>query len=267
MGSPPPRRGPGPLHPLHPRNPPPVAQDQLPPGMGHRRPTGLATTPAAPCREGKRHREGPRQGGEERQKIAGRRQLGRGTEGNVTRGQGTIGGPGKGKARGHGTGGEGATTGTRTHTREGHTTPEGPAPRRPPTQSTPHDPRRRKPAKTRRRSPDLTPHEPHQVAPTGHRGPRRGRRVHPGGEKGLQPLRKPPRTPRSPPPHPNRQATTPVTARATTRMQRHGHRKAKGTRPRHPGRRTTERQRDRTGGDPTHLRGPQHPTPQNPAQP
>ena len=41
--------------------------------------------------------------------------------------------------------------------------------------------------------------------------------------------------------------------------QRHGHQRGKGTRPQDPGRGTTRRQRDRTGGDPTHPRGPRHP--------
>ena len=134
-------------------------------------------------------------------------------------------------------------------------------------QSTPRDTRRRKPAKMRRHSPDQTPHEPHRVAPTGHRAPHRERRGHPHGEKGLHPQREPLGTRHSPPTHPNRQATTPAAARATRKTQRHGHQRENGTRPRHPGRRATRTQRDRTGGDPTHRRGPCHPTPQTPARP
>ena len=85
------------LHPpLHPRNPPQVAPDHPAPGMGHRRPTGLATTPPPAHREGKGQGEGPRQGGEERPTVAGRRPQGQVTGGNATRGQGTTGGPGKG---------------------------------------------------------------------------------------------------------------------------------------------------------------------------
>ena len=128
-------------------------------------------------------------------------------------------------------------------------------------------PRRRTPAKTRSRSPDLTPHEPHRVAPSDHQPPHRGRRVHPHEGKGIHPHREAPKTPPNPPPHPNRQATTLATARATTLTQRHGRRRGKGTRPGHQGRKTTQRQRDRTGGDPTQPRGPRHPTPQNPAHP
>ena len=111
--------------------------------------------------------------------------------------------------------GEGATTGTRAHTEEGHATTEGPAPPHP--KPTPRDPRRLMPAKTRRRSTDLTPHEPPRLTPTDHQTPHRGRRAHPHGGKGLDPPREPPRTPpRSPPPRPHRQATTPASARATT---------------------------------------------------
>ena len=81
---------------------------------------------------GKEKKKGPRQGGEERSKVTGRHPQGRGTWGNTTRGQGTTARPQtqrKRKARGHGTGGEGTKTGTRTRTmKEGHATPEGPAP-------------------------------------------------------------------------------------------------------------------------------------------
>ena len=73
------------------------------------------------------------------------------------------------------------------------------------------------PAKTRRRSTDLTLHEPHRLTPTDQRTPYRGGRAHPHRKKGLHPPREPPRTlPRSPPPHPHRQAMTPAAARATT---------------------------------------------------
>ena len=111
-------------------------QDPRPQGMGHRRPTDLATTPPPAHRKGRGQREGPRQGGEERPKVTGRRPQEQGTGGNTTRGQGTTRGPpklGKGEARVHGTEGKGATTGTRTRTtKEGRTTPQRPAPPHPP---------------------------------------------------------------------------------------------------------------------------------------
>ena len=115
---------------------------------------------------------------------------------------------------GRGTRGEGATTGTGAYTQEGHAITDEPASPHP--QSAPHDPGRRTPARMLSCNTDWTPHKPHRVAPTGHRNPHQGRRVHPHGEKGLDPPEEPPRTPPSPPPHPNRQAATKLTARATT---------------------------------------------------
>ena len=91
---------------------------------------------------------------------------------------------------------------------------KGPAPPHP--EPIPRDPRSRTPPQTRRHSTDLTPHEPHRVAPNSHRTPHRGRRAHPHGERGLHPPRELPRTPpRSPPPHPHRKAT-PATSSVTT---------------------------------------------------
>ena len=90
-------------------------------------------------------------------------------------------------------------------------------------------------AKTRCRSPDLTPHKPHRVAPTDHQPRHRGGGVHPHRVKGIHADREPPRTPHNPPRHPNRQGTTPATARATRQTQRHGGRRGKGTQPRHQG--------------------------------
>ena len=77
--------------------------------------------------------------------------------------------------------------------------------------------------------------------------------VRPHGGKEIHRHRELPTTPHKSPPHPNRQATTPATARATTQTQRHGGRMQKGTRPQHQGRGMTRWQRDRTGGDQTHL--------------
>ena len=174
-----------------------VAPDHPPPGMGHWRPTGSTTTPPPPDRESKGR---PRQGVEERPKVAGTGRHGQGTGGNTTRGRETTNRPGKGEARGRGTRGERATTSTRAHTQDGHATTDEPAPPGP--QSTPHDPQWGTSAKPRCRNTNLTPQEPHRIAPTGLRTPHRGRRVHPHEEKGLHPPGKPPRTPRTPPPHP-----------------------------------------------------------------
>ena len=125
--------------------------------------------------KGNGRREGPRQGGEERPKVTGRRSQGHGTGGNTTWGQRTTRGPPKtrkGKARGPDTGGEGTTMGTRTRTtKEGHNTPEGPSLLHPPQASRQREtnkehghteaqggpPRRRARAKTRRCSPNLSP--------------------------------------------------------------------------------------------------------------
>ena len=69
----------------------------------------------------------------------------------------------------------------------------------------------------RRQNTNLTPNRPHQLTPTCHEKPDRGKRAHLHGDKGLHPQRKPPRTPpSSPPPRPHRQAKTPATARATS---------------------------------------------------
>ena len=284
---------------------------------------GAAKPPPQPTpahREGKGQREGPQQGSRERPKVAGRRPQGQDTGGNATQGQGNTGKQGKGKTRSRGTGGEGTPTGARRHTKEGHTTPEGRPSPHPPNKSTRRDLQRRTPTKTRRRSPDQTPHEPRQVAPTDHRAPHRGRRVHPDGRKALQPHilekflekilekileknfqktwkkfwkkvwkkfskkfwkkflkeiwknpgttleknkgKEPSRTARNPPAHPDRQGTSPATARATTQMQPRGHLRQKGIRPRHQGRGTTRRQRDRTGGEKTTTPDPtEHGTP------
>ena len=146
----------------------------------------------------------------------GRRPQGQGTGGGATRGQETTNGPGRARTRGRDIEGEDATAGTSAQTQEGHVRTERQALPHP--QLTPRDPRRCTHAKTRRQSTDLTPHGPHWLTPTDHRTPRRGRRAHLHGEKGLHPSRKPPRTlPRSPPPRPHRQATTPATTRATTK--------------------------------------------------
>ena len=127
--------------------------------------------------------------------------------------------------------------------------------------------RRHTPAKTRRRSQNLTPHEPHWVTPTDHQSPHRGRGIYSHRQRGIHPHRGPPRAPQNSPPHPNCQATTSATARATTQTQRHTHSRGKGTWPRNQGWGTTRRQRDGMGWDPTQPRGPRHPTPQNPAHP
>ena len=165
--------------------------------------------------KGKGRERTPRQGGEERPKVTGRRPQGQGTGGNRTRGQQTINAPGRGRTSSRGTEGEGAATGTRVHTQEGHATTEEPAPCHP--RPTPRDPRRRTPAKTSRRSTDLTLLEPHRLRPTDHRTPHRGSTPHPHGEKRQPPPEQQPSTsPRRPPPRPHRQATTPAAARATT---------------------------------------------------
>ena len=79
---------------------------------------------------------------------------------------------------------------------------------------------RRTPAKMRRRTTNLTPHEPHQLTPADHWTPHRGRRADPHRKKGLHSPGEPPRThPRSPPPRPRRQATTPAAATATTQAR------------------------------------------------
>ena len=112
------------------------------------------------------------------------------------------------RVRGHNGGHKGAHTGRARHNGGTSTAPA---------QRTPRDPRRRMPANTRRRSTDLTAYRPHRLTPTGHRDPHRGRRAHPHGKKGLHQPRESPRTPPgSPTPRPQRQATTPDTARATT---------------------------------------------------
>ena len=70
---------------------------------------------------------------------------------------------------------------------------------------------------TRRRSVNRTPYGSHRHTPTSHRKPHRGRRAQLHGESELHPQRKPLGTPpRSLPPRPHRQATTPATTRATS---------------------------------------------------
>ena len=93
--------------PLHPPNPPPVAHDHPPPGVGHRRPTGPPPTPPPPDREGKGHGQGEGkgqkgtlwQGGKEGPKMTGRRPQGQGTGSDTTREQETTHGPGSGRNR------------------------------------------------------------------------------------------------------------------------------------------------------------------------
>ena len=92
--------------PYTPENPPLVAPDHPPRGMGHRRPTDLATTPPPGHQKGKGQREDRRKGGEGRHKVTGTRPQEQGTEGSTTRGQAPTGGPptlGEGKGRGDST--------------------------------------------------------------------------------------------------------------------------------------------------------------------
>ena len=181
--------------------------------------------------EGKGRERTPRQEGKEGPKVTGRRPQGQGTGGDTTREQETTHGQGRGRNRDRGAGKEDTTAGTRAHMQERHATTEGPAPphpqadtERPPEAHTPN---------TRHRSTNRTPYRPHRLMPTGHRKPHRGREAHPHGEKGLQPQGRTPRTPpRSPPPRPHRQTTTPAT---TTTGPPHRHEKRKGARPQHPG--------------------------------
>ena len=93
------------LRPLpNPRNPPPMAPNSPSPGMGHQRPTDLATSPPPGHRKGKGQREGPRQEGRERHKVRGMHLREKGTASNTTWGQGITGGPptmGAGQGGGH----------------------------------------------------------------------------------------------------------------------------------------------------------------------
>ena len=126
--------------------------------------------------------------------------------GNTTWGQETMKRPGKGKARRHGTRGEGATTGTRAHTQEGQATrtdQHRPVPsrhRRTPGGARP--PRRAAATRTgrRRNRTGLRPISQPDPAQGQVGSPTRGEELLSPGE--------PLRTPRSPPPHPNRQART-----------------------------------------------------------
>ena len=220
---------------------------------------------------------GPAAGG--RGEVQGNRQapIGTGQQGATQHGgKGTTGGPptrGNGKTRGHATWGRGRNDRHQEAHQEGgadHTGETGTPPPSPPspnsatpkghghTKASGAPQQRCTPAKTCRRSPDLTPHEPHRVAPTDHQSLHRGRRVHSQRQRGLHLDREPQRRPHKPLPHPNRQATTPATARATTQTQRHGRRRGKGKRQRHQGRGTRRRQSDRSGGDPARPRGPHH---------
>ena len=123
--------------------------------------------------------------------------------------------PGRGGNRDPGAGKEDITAGTRTHTREGHTRTEGPAPPPPPADAA--EPPGTHAPNTRRRGASQTPYGSHRHTPTSHGKPHRGWRAHLHRENGLHPQRKPLATPpRSPPPRPHCQATTPATTRATS---------------------------------------------------
>ena len=111
--------------------------------------------------------------------------------------------------------------------------------RYPRTQLTPHNPQGTRPHQgTKQTTPevharrDALPQPGPDTARTtpgrAHRPPLHAQagRVHPRWRKGIHPHTEPPRTPHNPPSHPNHQAKSPATARATT--QTHGRQKGKG---------------------------------------
>ena len=108
-------------------------------------------TPPPPHREGEGHGQGEgkgqqgtlRQRGTEGPQVRGRRPYGQGTGRDRTWGQETTQRPGRGRSGDRGTEEQGTTADATTHTQEGHTTTEGPAPPQP--QRTPHDSRGRTP--------------------------------------------------------------------------------------------------------------------------
>ena len=188
-----------------------------------RAPQAAPSTPPLPHQEGKGHgqKEDKGQkgtlwhGGKEGPKVMGRRPQGQGTGSDTTWEQDTTHGPRRGRNRDRGAEKEVTTTGTRAHKQEGHATTEGTTPPHP--QRAPHDPSEAHAPNTRRENMNRTPYGPHGFTPTSHQKSHRGRGAHLHGEEGLHPQRKPPRTqPRSPPPRPHRQATTPAAARATS---------------------------------------------------
>ena len=215
MGGPPPGSGPGPVPPLHPPNPPPMAPSPQPPGLCQRRPH---PTPPPPHREGKGHGQGE----------------GKGQRGTLwQRGQGSAQGDrqapiGTGHRERHNVG-----AGTNPRARKGREQgprgrKRGPGPtrkkgiprrrdQRPPPQADTARPPGTHAPNTRRQSANQTTYGSHRHTPTSHRKPHGRGRAHLHGENKLHPQRKPQgTTPRSPPPRPHRQATTPATTRATT---------------------------------------------------
>ena len=211
-----------------------------------------------------RRQRTPRQGGEERTKVAGRRPQGRGTGGDTTRGQETIKRPGRERTRGRGTEGEGATTGTRVHTHIGHATTDGPAPPHP--QLTPRDPRGGKPAKTLRRSTDLTPHEQHRLTPIDYTDSAQGKEGTPTrGEGATPPEGAAENTAAQPTTTPSPPGDDPAAARATTQATAQAPEEEEDTAatPRTRGK-DPQRTRDRGTGPQGGQRGGHPPDPTNP---
>ena len=201
-----------------PRNPPPVAPDHPAPGMGHRRPTALATTPPPAQRKvkgkgkarGKGTRRGPRLQALAHKDTAPGATQHRGKE------------PAEDHQHWERERAGATALGVRTRRRApGRAPRKRGAPRQryrhrpgPRTQLTPRDPQGAQPhGGTRRTSPEA--HAPqdatHRVPPTEHRSPHRRRRVHPHRGGGVHRHREPLRASHNPARHPNRQATTPAT--------------------------------------------------------